>query len=305
VVWFKVDDSLPDHPKTLAMQGHKSWKGAVALWTLAGAWCGKHLTDGEVPRGVVQRLGCSISEAELLVSHGFWEVTPTGFRFHDWEARNPTRESVESQREKTRKRVAKHESKERANDTPNAVPNAATNAVSNAVRNASPVPTRPDPSRPDHSQQNRDVCEGGASHPPVALVPRLVKPRSKASTAPAWDAYCMAYAQRYRREPTRNAKVNGQLSQFCQRIPAADWGLTIEHYVRSPNARYVAAGHTLGPLLQDAEKLHTEALTGQMGTAAGARRVDHKADRLEQYDELFAELRAEDEADRLAGGGVA
>lgn len=174
MVWFRVDDSLPDHPKMLAIQGHKSWKGALALWTLAGAWCGKHLTDGAVPRAVVLRLGGTPAEAAALVEHGFWDETPTGYIFHDWEARNPTRASVEAQREKTKQRVAKHDAKAKRETVANAEENAGANAVPNAVSNGGgngpPVPSRPFPTDPAVAAEPPLTADFPETAPPDVLL---------------------------------------------------------------------------------------------------------------------------------------
>lgn len=120
----------------------------------------------------------------------------------------------------------------------------------------------------------------------------------------AWVAYAAAYRSRYGRNPTRNKRINSQLKFFCERIPREDWVAVINHYVRSQNARYVAAGHVVGPMLADAEKLHTEALTGRNGTVTGARRVDREADRSDQYADMFARLEAEGaNGKQVASGG--
>jgi hypothetical protein len=109
-----------------------------------------------------------------------------------------------------------------------------------------------------------------------------------------WIAYSLAYRRRYGGEPIRNAKVNGQLAQFIRRVPSEWATATVTHYVGSPNARYVAARHDVGNLLRDAEKLCSEAQTGQRVTASAARREDKTADRGDQYGEMFARLDAED-----------
>lgn len=153
MTWFRVDDSLADHPKVVSLQEHKQWKGALALWTLAGAWCSKHLTDGVVPRAIVTRLGCSHAEAGALVQSGLWELDAEGaYRFHDWISRNPTREKVESEREATKKRVAEHRLKR--------VSNTVTGIVSNELSDAActAVPTRPVPTRPDPTQTEGEVA---------------------------------------------------------------------------------------------------------------------------------------------------
>lgn len=92
--------------------------------------------------------------------------------------------------------------------------------------------------------------------------------------------------------------MSGQLGHFMRRIPLEDVAVTINHYLRSNNARYVASGHSVGCLLQDAEKLRTEALTGRTGTLTGARRQDKTQDRGDEYGKVLAELRAEDDAEK-------
>lgn len=142
MTWFKVDDGFYDHPKVLAALDSKHGKGAIALWTLCGSWCGKHETDGVVPALVAKRLGGTTQEVELLLTVRLWSRVDGGFTFHGWSERNPLKDALETKRERTRKRVADW----RAGTAGNAV----TPPVTNSVANAAPVPTRPDPSRPDH-----------------------------------------------------------------------------------------------------------------------------------------------------------
>lgn len=138
MTWFKVDDSLPDHPKMVRLQSIKGWQGALALWTLAGAWASRHLTDGVIPSAIVARLGCAKRDADLLVKVGMWAQAPDGdYAFHGWAERNPTRKDVEEKREKTRSKVSEWRR------------NQVTSEVTREQCNPAPVPTRPDPSRPD------------------------------------------------------------------------------------------------------------------------------------------------------------
>lgn len=111
----------------------------------------------------------------------------------------------------------------------------------------------------------------------------------------AWEAYEGSYRKRYGVEPVRNARVNGQMAQFCSRIASDEIAATVTHYLASNNARYVAAGHSVGCLLQDAEKLRTEALTGRV--AAPSRSIHASDPKLEQ--QMRADLARED-AERLS-----
>ena len=94
-MWFKVDDKLPMNPK--AMQCSLS---AIGLWTLAGAWSAQQLTDGYVPKQVLQALRGSASFASELVDAGLWEETPDGYQFHDWADFQFTASEVKATREK-------------------------------------------------------------------------------------------------------------------------------------------------------------------------------------------------------------
>jgi hypothetical protein len=69
--------------------------------------------------------------------------------------------------------------------------------------------------------------------------------------------------------------------------------------VRSNNARYVAAGHSIGCLLQDAEKLRTEYLAGAQMTQTRAREIDKSTDRENRLEAVRARLQAEDDAAAL------
>lgn len=99
-MWFKVDDDLAFHPKVLA-----AGLPAMGLWVRAGAWAGRHLTDGFVPADMLPALGSTRRQANALVKAGLWSVEPDGYRFHDWQQYQPSRAKVEAEREATANRV--------------------------------------------------------------------------------------------------------------------------------------------------------------------------------------------------------
>lgn len=144
MTWFKVDDGFADHPKVIALQQRRGWKGALALWTLAGSWSARHLTEGHVPAAVLRRLGASKAEANALVAVGLWEIVDGGYRFHQWMERNPSKASIEADRSKIAERVRRHRQRKRSssNQECNALPGGACNDAPPRAVN----PTRPDPS---------------------------------------------------------------------------------------------------------------------------------------------------------------
>lgn len=126
-MWFKIDDGFESHPKTLALYDGPCPADALALWALAGSWCGLKLTNGAVPRGFVARSPHRAGAAEL-VRVGLWIETDDGFQFHDWLKMNPSRDQVLAEREKNRERQAKwYASQQKHNTVPNAVRNTRTN----------------------------------------------------------------------------------------------------------------------------------------------------------------------------------
>lgn len=92
-MWFKVDDKLHSHSKR-----HAAGPRAMGLWVIAGSWSADQLTDGHVPRHMVAALGFTTRDASALVTAGLWRIEGDGWRFHDWQAMNPTRQQVEDQR---------------------------------------------------------------------------------------------------------------------------------------------------------------------------------------------------------------
>lgn len=90
MVWFRVDDSLVFHPKVIA-----AGTASIGLWARAGAWSGRELTDGYVPREVAASIG-NAAQVKALCSVGLWVPENGGYRFHDWEDFNPLRADVEA-----------------------------------------------------------------------------------------------------------------------------------------------------------------------------------------------------------------
>lgn len=81
--YFRVDDDFPQHPKVLAIP-RRDRVAAVGLWTLAGAWCSRNLTDGRLAKHMVEELGSSKKYAQLLVSTGLWTEDGDTYTFHQF-----------------------------------------------------------------------------------------------------------------------------------------------------------------------------------------------------------------------------
>ena len=146
--WFRIDDGFWCHPKVLRCT-HR----AIALWVRAGSWCAQQLTDGYVPASALPMLNATRTDAGQLVKAGLWAVDGDGWRFHQWDERQPTREAVEADRAAVADRVRRYRKRKRQDpDEPPADDSqeGSSNGTGNALRHAAVTvpPARPGPARP-------------------------------------------------------------------------------------------------------------------------------------------------------------
>lgn len=156
MTWFKVDDGFCDHPKVDALHEGKHAEAAIALWTIAGCWCAKQLTDGFVPIGRMRRFGLRNADAAAaeLVRVGLWLEVDGGFQFHEWTDHQPPREKVLARRASAAERQRRRREKGAGSGDGHASCHAVTDAVTarevtRSDRVSHSTPTRPDPTRPD------------------------------------------------------------------------------------------------------------------------------------------------------------
>lgn len=149
--WFKVDDGFATSKPVLRIP-RRYRCAAIGLWTLAGTWCAKELTDGHVPAHYLEEVGTTKAIADHLVKAELWEITETGWLFIGWEKYQPTRADVlvERQKEADRKRAwreAKAAKTAAGRKASGNSPGGTSPSVPPGVRQSSalPDPTRPDP----------------------------------------------------------------------------------------------------------------------------------------------------------------
>lgn len=107
-----------------------------------------------------------------------------------------------------------------------------------------------------------------------------------------WDAYREAYRSRYGEDPVRNAQVNSQIKQFVSRVPAGEAPEIARFYLSHNESYYVKRMHPVGLMLQDAEKLRTEWITGTRMTGGKAKEVERKQEIFETWAPFIAEAEA-------------
>ena len=101
MTWFKVEDNLAFHPKAI-MAGNP----ALGLWVRAGSYVAQQLTDGFIPGDIARGLGTK-AQADKLITAGLWLPCGSGYEFHQWTERQPTRKDVEKRRAATAERLRK------------------------------------------------------------------------------------------------------------------------------------------------------------------------------------------------------
>lgn len=116
--------------------------------------------------------------------------------------------------------------------------------------------------------------------PATVPVPGRRKSEPNPLNVATWNAYASAYHDRYGVEPVRNATVNGQIANFVKRI-GENAPHVAAHYVTGNSSFYLTKGHGVGPMLADAEKLHTEWATGRRVTQSAARQADRSQSNLD------------------------
>lgn len=148
---------------------------------------------------------------------------------------------------------------------------------SGSLRESSGRTTRKDRIGSDRIGEDRIPCavvtENGEAG--VGEILPKAKPEKSASSE-VWESYRGAYLKRYGEEPTRNARVNGQLAQFVGRLSREEAPLVAEFYLSHNDSFYVKSLHPVGMLLRDAEALRTQWARGRAVTGADAREVERK-----------------------------
>ena len=163
MVWFKVDDGFYSSQKVLSIP-RSCRVAAVGLWTLAGNWSGRELSDGRVPNFVLAEIGATprlrraLVEARLWLDHG-----SAGIEFHSWADYQPTRAEVEAERAKAAERQRKWRDRHKGETGDEHVSHTVTNDVTNSVSHD--APTRPDPTLSSSTKKKPPASRGERLNP--------------------------------------------------------------------------------------------------------------------------------------------
>ncbi len=170
MVWQKIDDQFGISKKVIRIPKRRRQQ-VVGLWTLAGNYAVRALTDGVLEEHELDELDARPADVDELVRVGLWHrhgadceseyCTPApegGVTMHDFLHYHPSRAEVEANREAERLRKASYrESNRRPGGTDNGTP------VGRVAESEHPVPV-PSQSHPyDLTLTNESSHEVGAS----------------------------------------------------------------------------------------------------------------------------------------------
>ncbi|SDD60191.1 hypothetical protein SAMN04488581_2637 [Mycolicibacterium neoaurum] len=97
--WFNVDDGFANSKPVLKIP-RRYRCAAIGLWTLAGSWSAKELTDGFIPDEAIEEFAGTPQLAEHLVRAGLWKKIEDGWQFEGWAKWQKTKEKVLAYRER-------------------------------------------------------------------------------------------------------------------------------------------------------------------------------------------------------------
>ncbi|MDK4337271.1 hypothetical protein [Corynebacterium accolens] len=210
MTWFKVDDSFYDHPKFLDVPN-----ASIGLWVKAGAWCGKHLTDGVIPASQVKRFKGTKSQIDALISVGIWEQCESengakAYRFHDWNEYQPTRKRVLKEREDgaERQRKSRHQKRQDQQESENVTRDSHVTPSRDSHECHKGVSQRPGPARPDPSftwgtdSQPSNGDQGTGEQAGEISLNELAAATRRARQAGISDSAIKAGTQEFNRRPT-------------------------------------------------------------------------------------------------------
>lgn len=107
--WFNVDDGFANSKPVLRIP-RRYRCAAVGLWTLAGSWSAKELTDGFIPDHALEEFASTPAMATLLVKADLWTEVAGGWQFNNWAKYQKTKEQVYAYRAAEAERKRKQRS---------------------------------------------------------------------------------------------------------------------------------------------------------------------------------------------------
>ena len=111
-------------------------------------------------------------------------------------------------------------------------------------------------SEPESQPDKKKITAGSAARSP-----------SEGKSVATWEAYRMAYRERYKVDPVRNQKTNSLLCQLVDKLGAEEAPQVAAFYLTRTKPLYLSSRHAPDLLSRDAEGLRTEWATRMQDSA--------------------------------------
>lgn len=163
MTWFKVDDGLSFHSKTM-----EAGNAAMGAWVRMGSYSAQHELDGRVPQRIAQTIG-KPTELQALMRAGLLTRDGLGdYVLHDFLVYNPSREQLQKDRKswaekkhRQRKPSPVVSPRDTPGDSPENPPETPTGSPGRVGSGSDPDPEGSAEGRPAESL--REACRRGYS----------------------------------------------------------------------------------------------------------------------------------------------
>ena len=104
--WIRLDTTLADNPKILGLLDERDGHRAAFVWVCCLTYCGKHGTDGFIPRAAMPFVHGRAADFARLVAGDALKVVPGGWEIPDWSEFQESNEASQKRREKAMRAAA-------------------------------------------------------------------------------------------------------------------------------------------------------------------------------------------------------
>jgi len=233
MTWFKVDDDLNNHAKA-----RKAGLPAMGLWALAGSWAASYVSEGFVPEWYVDSWKNGRRHAAELVSVGLWSIDEengdAGWRFHDWNDYQPSKDEVEKTKAAARERQRR--SRERRMESSQVRGSASSGVTGEVTGGVTPSVTRDNtrdfgvshapPTRPDPTRLKEPVVPTGGKPPQLELL--------AGEGVDPFDEWWAAYPRSEKKADARKA-----YAKVIKTMTPADLLEATKAHAFNPDARFI------------------------------------------------------------------
>ena len=104
--WIRLDTTLADNPKILGLLDERDGHRAAFVWVCCLTYCGKHGTDGFIPRAAMPFVHGRAADFARLVAVSALNVVPGGWEVPGWSEFQESTEASQKRREKAQRAAA-------------------------------------------------------------------------------------------------------------------------------------------------------------------------------------------------------